>query len=351
MNMTSSPGSEYSSPVIQHEPPQIIATQTAFNFVQPVGAKPFNYPTSQFQSQVPFHPQVSRSPPPEPEQPTNKNPFKKRKLEEDAPQIILSRDVLKSTTCEEFEEQVRQVTQVRELTPAEEYAVSRQRRLIKGREYANNSRVKKKQENETLREQNDRLLAEKNTTAQEMALLQQENQRLTFENAQIKLLLSNLGVPCPMFSNPASQRPMSTNPSQTKTTINLRDVPTFSPLPYTVTPRKPSSQSKIFTPQMGTTTLVLFAIMFSFAMFGLPSTFSETIPLSTQFDAHSARRLFEDPSQATVGLKTSRASQIFSIPDSLGQTNHPPLGKPCSEMATNFTLNLENSQVETFVEN
>lgn len=74
--------------------------------------------------------------------------------QEDISFVELSRNDLLTMTSKELEAQIKQLTAVRNLTTAEQREIKRQRRLIKNREYAQTSRVKKKQFVEELRQEN-----------------------------------------------------------------------------------------------------------------------------------------------------------------------------------------------------
>jgi len=309
---------EYSSPGPQSSH-QIIATQNTYNNVLPVGTTLTN---SQLSS---------------PKNPFLSNNCKKRKLDQNPEnvEIILPRDVLRKTTCDELDEQVKLVTQYRELTPAEEYAISRQRRLIKSRQYANNARNKKKQESETLRQENDRLIAEKGAMAQTIGVLQQENHRLLAENNQFRLMLGNMGIACP----PAYSAPVPTlgPKAEPKTTLNLNATASFSRIPYIAPsgpPQKPSEPIKSALPShlrapvaMGMTSLVLFVIMFSFAVFTLPNVLSSAPGFSAytdsgQFESHSARRIMMGDPSSLPSLLTFTSNTLLQMNDILRPTDH-----------------------------
>jgi hypothetical protein len=100
--------------------------------------------------------------------------LKKRKLQnDDITYVELPRDALLTMSSRELEESIARLTSVRGLTSAEQREVKRQRRLIKNREYAQTSRVKKKQFVEELRHEN-KLLKER------ILRLEQENHFLRF---------------------------------------------------------------------------------------------------------------------------------------------------------------------------
>lgn len=166
---------------------------------------------------------------------------------------------------------------------------------------------KKKQEAETLREDNERITNEKNALLQAVSQLQQENQRLTQENLQLRCMFGNMGIPCPIPSatNYQTNSMMPNLPSATptpKTTINLNASVTPSPLSYKMSnPPKTS-----YSPNMGMTTLVLFTIMFSFAVFTLPNAFSSI----TGYDGFVQGG---NPSPATRRIFT-KDGEIPSIP-------------------------------------
>jgi len=111
------------------------------------------------------------------------SPPKKRKLaEEDISFVEIPRADLLTMTSKELEAQIKRLTALRSLTSAEQREIKRQRRLIKNREYAQTSRVKKKQFVEELRIEN-KILRDR------IQALEQENYILRFggsapQNAQ-----------------------------------------------------------------------------------------------------------------------------------------------------------------------
>jgi len=99
---------------------------------------------------------------------------KKRKTREDDVSFVeLPRDQLLTMSSVQLEDNIRSLTAVRSLTSAEQREIKRQRRLIKNREYAQTSRVKKKQFVEELRQEND-LLKDR------LRILEEENHFLRF---------------------------------------------------------------------------------------------------------------------------------------------------------------------------
>lgn len=74
--------------------------------------------------------------------------------------VVLSRDVLLTISSEEYDDLVSRLTERRPLTEAEKKEVRRQKRLIKNRESAAQSRNRKKQALESLADENARLKKE-----------------------------------------------------------------------------------------------------------------------------------------------------------------------------------------------
>jgi len=103
-------------------------------------------------------------------------PPKKRKLNDDISFVEISRNELLTMTSRELEAQIAHLSAIRSLTSAEQREIKRQRRLIKNREYAQTSRVKKKQFIEELRIEN-KLLKDR------IKMLEQENHFLRFGGA------------------------------------------------------------------------------------------------------------------------------------------------------------------------
>jgi hypothetical protein len=93
--------------------------------------------------------------------------------------LKLTRDDIVQLSSQQFEEYVRQLTAQRELTPEERKEFKRQRRLIKNRESAQASRIRKKKYIETLE-------AQVTTLATENTNLKERITSLTSENAKLK---------------------------------------------------------------------------------------------------------------------------------------------------------------------
>ena len=88
-----------------------------------------------------------------------------------------------------FPDAIKNIEQQRPLTQVEQREVKRQRRQLKNREYAQNSRSKKKQMLEKCQEENEILTKEKLQLQSALIQVQSENQRLATENLQLKSVL------------------------------------------------------------------------------------------------------------------------------------------------------------------
>ncbi len=153
-----------------------------------------------------------------------------------------------------------------------------------------------------------------------------------------------MGIPCPVAP---SQIPESKK-VETRTTIDLQASSSFSPLGYKMNAPFPQTKSSVpktnFSPNLGMTTLVLFAVMFSFAIFTLPNTFS-TIPgfdsyaASPDYVSRTSRRLQEthhndnDNEPTTLGDQSIPRVQedTGQIPSSRGAVNTTPDTPPKKE--------------------
>jgi hypothetical protein len=85
---------------------------------------------------------------------------------------------------------IRSIEKQRPLTQAELLEVQRQRKKVRNREYAQNCRSKKKQALESAQETNERLNQEKAELHTALLEVQRDNQRLLYENTQLKVILS-----------------------------------------------------------------------------------------------------------------------------------------------------------------
>jgi len=95
------------------------------------------------------------------------------------PSVCLSRKQLLEFSCEEHEQHVKDIRAFRHLTEEEEVVFREQRRLIKNREAASNSRARKKTQIETLSEEIIKL-------KQEQEAMEKDIERRTVENLWIK---------------------------------------------------------------------------------------------------------------------------------------------------------------------
>jgi len=110
---------------------------------------------------------------------------KKRHREDSKSEVTLSREQLLTMTSKEIEDYVSQLKTKRTLTASEEKDLKRQRRLVKNREYASQSRTRKKQYVDEIEKQLDQAKAETD-------VIRKQNQALMEENKLLKKQLGNI---------------------------------------------------------------------------------------------------------------------------------------------------------------
>jgi hypothetical protein len=110
---------------------------------------------------------------------------KKRQREDIKSDVSLSREQLLTMTSKEIEDYVNQLKTKRTLTASEEKDLKRQRRLVKNREYASQSRNRKKQYVDEIEKQLDQAKAETDA-------IRKQNQALVEENKLLKKQLGNI---------------------------------------------------------------------------------------------------------------------------------------------------------------
>jgi len=126
---------------------------------------------------------------------------KKRKAEQDDITFVkLTREQLVGMSSLEFEERVRLLQNMRPLTLPEEEEIKRQRKLIKNREYAQTSRVKKRETLSSLQVQLTAVNTENQIFKSHITNLTQQVQYLQIENHQLRMMLSSYSVAPPAKS-------------------------------------------------------------------------------------------------------------------------------------------------------
>eukprot|EP01126_Amoeba_proteus_P039633 TRINITY_DN4194_c0_g2_i2.p1 TRINITY_DN4194_c0_g2~~TRINITY_DN4194_c0_g2_i2.p1 ORF type:complete len:394 (-),score=54.76 TRINITY_DN4194_c0_g2_i2:115-1296(-) len=251
-----------------------------------------------------------------------KTDSKKRKRD----YLLPSTEMLTKISSKEYDDAIKQIEKLRPLTELEQLEIKKQRRQLKNREYAKNSRSKKKQRMENIQESNEKLVQEKNELRTTITVLERENQRLTNENTQLKVFLGNIGYTIPMINIPPLRVPPQTtagitnaggNGNSGMTTINFDTTETSTPInyihpPLLNTPVTRPTQHGILEAGMGKAmgpvtgmgvgfradengfprsnnpfaTICLYTIVFSFGFFF--SGLVETIPgLETELDRNN----------------------------------------------------------------
>jgi regulator of replication initiation timing len=130
--------------------------------------------------------------------PTTPTTSKKRKVDQnDISFVKLTREQLLVMTSQEFEDRVRLLQSMRPLTLAEEEETKRQRKLIKNREYAQTSRIKKRETLSSLQVQLTAVNTENHILKSHITNLTQQVQYLQVENHQLRMLLSSYSLSPP----------------------------------------------------------------------------------------------------------------------------------------------------------
>jgi hypothetical protein len=136
---------------------------------------------------------------------------KKRKAEqEDINFVKLTREQLLVMSSQEFEERIRILQNMRPFTLAEEEEIKRQRKLIKNREYAQTSRIKKRETLSSLQVQLTAVNTENQILKSHITNLTQQVQYLQIENHQLRMMFSSYPpsysqTTTTTVSNPSSQ--------------------------------------------------------------------------------------------------------------------------------------------------
>jgi len=212
-----------------------------------------------------------------PELDQNFEPNKKRRIDDNICSVFIQPEKLLVMSSTELEKRVDDISCLRPLTQSELKEVKRQMRLVKNREYAQSSRIKKKQQVEELQEEN--------------ALLKERVQQLEDENRELKSLLnpnsSTMLNPFPTFqdfsissclfeSEPSSSDDMCPLFSSDSPPLSLSS-PLSCDLPYS-----PDFKNSLrLSGSFASTTFCMFLIMLSFGVFfsAIPGTFS-TFPMA-----------------------------------------------------------------------
>eukprot|EP01120_Amphizonella_sp_Union-15-10_P011234 TRINITY_DN4711_c0_g1_i1.p1 TRINITY_DN4711_c0_g1~~TRINITY_DN4711_c0_g1_i1.p1 ORF type:complete len:398 (-),score=71.06 TRINITY_DN4711_c0_g1_i1:160-1353(-) len=100
--------------------------------------------------------------------------------------VSLDRETLLRISSKELEDRTKELTQIRSLTTAELREIKRQRRLVKNREYAQASRVKKKAHVAELRQHAEGLVTENQRLREKLEVLGHRVRELEEENLSLK---------------------------------------------------------------------------------------------------------------------------------------------------------------------
>uniref|UniRef100_A0A6B2L316 BZIP domain-containing protein n=1 Tax=Arcella intermedia TaxID=1963864 RepID=A0A6B2L316_9EUKA len=148
-------------------------------------------------------PIIIQSPPPNT---SATQPRKKRKRDIDPPSdlsfVLLTRDQLLEMSSIEFEDHVRSLEAQRTLTLLEKEEIKRQRKLIKNREYAQTSRMKKRETLSTLKSHVGKITIKNEILKTQVVHLSQRVQYLEQENNHLRSLLSDQRLSYPALASP-----------------------------------------------------------------------------------------------------------------------------------------------------
>jgi hypothetical protein len=103
-------------------------------------------------------------------------------------------------SSQEFEERIRILQNMRPFTLAEEEEIKRQRKLIKNREYAQTSRIKKRETLSSLQVQFTAVNTENQILKSHITNLTQQVQYLQIENHQLRMMFSSYTMAPPSYS-------------------------------------------------------------------------------------------------------------------------------------------------------
>jgi hypothetical protein len=129
--------------------------------------------------------------------PTTQTSSKKRKAEDDLSFVKLTREQLLVMSSQELEDRVRTLQNMRPLTVPEDEEIKRQRKLIKNREYAQTSRIKKRETLSSLQVQLTAVNTENQILKTHITNLSQQVQYLQEENHQLRMMLASYSVAQP----------------------------------------------------------------------------------------------------------------------------------------------------------
>jgi len=207
---------------------------------------------------------------------TRKRSRAQRDEDEDVSFVALPRDELLKISSRHLEDRTKELGKTRPLTTAELREVKRQRRLVKNREYAQASRVKKKAHVVDLRQQVDAIATENQELQSKVTTLSARVTQLEAENERLRMKLQMANIPV----EPTEQEEAYVN-----SLVNVDSI------------EKPSALSSF---SLKTGTVCLFVVMFCFAIIFNPvqrlgplsrESVQGTETLDSQFSTH--RRMFE----------------------------------------------------------
>lgn len=279
------------------------------------------------------------------------NPKKRARVEPDIRSVTLTREQLLTMTSEELDEFTERLKADHTLTPHELRELKRQRRLIKNREYAQASRVKKKVVLSDLGTKFSELESERNALLVRVQVLEEENAEL-----RQRLGISQPSSSSSSSSSSASSSPFKfsnhsnhSNPSGSSHIAAFSAVPTFapssSPSDYPFQPPKvkrargrSNSQSQNLATHnslVGRVALVgggvsLFAIVllavafFNGAGSGFTSPFWSSPPSSYPAHHVSAHLGAQDPHSQSQDFKADNGYSTFRTMDILATSETPP---------------------------
>jgi len=126
---------------------------------------------------------------------------KKRKTDQDDVSFVrLTREQLLEMSSNQFEERVKLLQTMRPLTLPEDEEIKRQRKLIKNREYAQTSRIKKRETLSSLQVQLTAVNTENQILKSHINNLSQQVQYLQVENHQLRMMFSSYSLAPPTIS-------------------------------------------------------------------------------------------------------------------------------------------------------
>jgi regulator of replication initiation timing len=197
--------------------------------------------------------------------------------------VQLSRDDLLKVSSKQFEDFITQITANLTLTAAEQKEIKRQRRLVRNRESAQASRLRKKENMDVLQQKISQLQNENSQLNKKVAQLEVENNKL---RGEVTMFRRQFGNPSQQQTNQKSLSSLESNQQQGK------------------------KRTQQLSQNMKRTGVVTLIVLFSFGLFlkmniQQPVARREQVPevLSPHMKLHQGRQLLEFKDNSNVRIE------------------------------------------------